>query len=143
MSKVKVDGTDARTVAIHFLEQTQERYTPAMVGKVVAQAKNILSAGYKKEEIMMCIDYIVENTTVQMYSIGYISSAINSVLAKINQEKKDKIIKEVLDKQREERIVEREEVKHDESTERNRSKIDGFSTESRKREESALDMLKE
>ncbi len=140
---VKVNGTDAKDVAIHFLEQTQERYTSTMVGKVVVQAKVILKAGYTKEEIMMCIDYIVENTSVQMYSIGYISTAINSIIEKIKEEEKNKVIKKILDKQREEHVVKREGVKYDESKERNKRKLEGFGNESRFGEESPFDMLKE
>lgn len=140
---VKVNGTIAKDIAIHFLNSTQERYTSAMVSKTIVQAKKLLEAGYNKQEIIDSIDYVVNRTSVQMYSLGYISTAINSILMKLKEEDESKRIKEIIEKQKEEHATNRIEVKYDESSERNKNKLDRFGTESRERKESIVDMLKE
>lgn len=140
---VKANGTIAKDIAIHFLNQTQERYTSAMVGKTIVQAKRMLEAGYTKQEIMDSIDYVVDKTSVQMYSLGYIETAINSILEKIELDKKQKEIDEKIKQMKREYVTKRDEVKHDKSTERNKSKLDGFGLKPRFGEEFTIDMPEE
>ena len=139
---MKVNGTIAKEIAIHFLDRTQERYTPSMVAKTIIQTKSIMKSGYTKEEIIDVIDYIVDEGKVNMYSVGYVSSAINDVLAKINKEKTQKLIAEQK-KEMEEKFseIDNNEVVDIESGQRNKTKLDRFGAESRKRKESYSDLF--
>lgn len=141
----KVNGTHAKEVALHFLDVTEQRYTSAIIGKTTNQAKTLLAAGYTRDEIISVIDYINENTDANMYSLGYVNSAINNVLRKIQEEKLIEKQEELRRKLEEERksYISKEVNELDESTERNRNKLNKFSIQSRKREESYLNMLKE
>lgn len=145
----KVNGTHAKEVAIYFLDMTQDRYTPAIVAKTVVQAKHLLGAGYTVEEIKRVIKYIVDVNGVSMYSLGYVSSAINSVLEKINELEKEEVVQAMIQQSKDEMSAHKEadrgEVEKDESEsrERNRKKLDRVGIQSREREKSYLDMLKE
>lgn len=140
---MKVDGTVAKNIAIHFLDRTTDRYTPSIVAKTVIQAKSLLKSGYTEEEIKSVIDHIVDNTSVNMYSLGYVSSAINNVLKEIKEEESKEIAKE----QREEfskiakKLLKEGEVNF-ESKERNEGKLDRFGTKSRFGEEPYSDLFK-
>lgn len=130
---MKVDGTSAKNIAIHFLDRTTERYTPAMVAKTIVQSKSILKSGYTEEEIIEVIDYLIDVVGVNMYSIGYVSHAINNVLADINREKNKKIIEEQrkeIEKMSSE-MQSNKEVVDDKSKQRNKRKLDRFGNESR------------
>lgn len=145
---IKANGTEAKDIALHFLEVTEGRYTQAIIAKTINQAKNLLKAGYSKDEIIKTIDYIVDNTDVKMYSIGYINSCINDVLRKIKEENKEEELEKLrkkLEQEKEEfEKTQREEVDVDnESQQRNKSKLGNLGIQSRKREKSYLDMLKE
>lgn len=145
---VKPNATDAKDIALYFLKETGvERMTSQIVAKTVIQAKSLLSAGYKKDEIIMVIDKIISKG-VHMYSLGYVSSAINDVLREIKdeqKEEKDKQIKQNLrqqiDKEMQNRRTEVDE--DDERAERNRQKAGKLGVQSRKREKFNFDMFKE
>jgi len=137
----KTNGTDAKDIAIHFLDLTTERYTPSIVAKTINQTKIILNSGYTKEEIIKTIDHIVNNTDVEMYSIGYVSTAINSILKQINKEELSETIKKESIKFEEDKETAKEVDVDVGSRERNRNKV--TSDESRKREKSYLDLFKE
>jgi len=129
---VKANGTHAKDVALHFMKATGvERATPAIFGRTIAQVKNLMEHGYTKEEIISVIDFVV-SSGVKMYSIGYINSCINDVLAKIaTQEHTSKAaqIKEELAKKHAE---ERKAVSADvESANRNAEKARRFGVQSR------------
>jgi hypothetical protein len=142
---VKANGTHAKDIAIHFLNNTQERYTSAMVAKTIVQAKKLLEDGYTKEEIIDVINYIVDKTSVQMYSLGYVSTAINSVLRKIEEEKEAQRISDLVEQQKQEYDAIRKEVNHEqfEGNERNKRKLEGFGVKPRFGEESFIDMFEE
>jgi len=137
----KTNGTDAKDIAIYFLDLIEERYTPSMVARTIVQTKSILKSGYTKEEIMKTIEFIVTKTNVEMYSIGYVSSSINSILKQINKEELSETIKEELIKFEEDKETAKEVDVDVGSRERNRNKV--TSDESRKREKSYLDLFKE
>lgn len=83
---MKMDGTEAKDIAIHFFDMTNQRATPAIYSKTIIIAKSIMEAGYKKDEIFEAIDHLVAEG-VEMYSLGYLSTCINDVLWKINRNK--------------------------------------------------------
>lgn len=144
----KVNGTHAKEVAIHFLDMTQERYTPAIVSKTIVQAKSLLGAGYTVEEIKRVIEYIVKETGVAMYSLGYVNAAINGILEKLAEIDKEEEIQALIKKSKAEvhvntNMKEGAQVNDEGSRERNKQKLDGISLQSRKREKSYLDMLEE
>lgn len=75
---------NVKDISIYFFEKTNQRATPAMFKKTGSQIKNLIESGYKEEEIIKCIDYLVENPPPKgFYSIGYLSYTINDVLQKI------------------------------------------------------------
>lgn len=139
---VKANGTVAKNIALYFLDLTEGRYTGSVVSKTVIQAKSLLSAGYTEDEIKSAIDYVLDKTSVKMYSLGYISTMINRILVNIDEDKKAEEAKRIIaeEKQLYENTV--KEVKNDgESKERNRKKLDGFGVQSRFGEELDFDMF--
>lgn len=138
----KANGTDAKDIALYFLGVTGvERATPAIIGKTIAQTKHILEAGYTKDEILAVIDHVIRKG-VRMYSIGYVSHAINDVLREMEQEKLKEQAKEVVKQLEENHAQSRSEVKHDdESAQRNRDKARRLGVQSRKREKFNFDMF--
>lgn len=140
----KANGTDAKDIGLYFLKATGvERATPAIIGKTIAQVKHILEAGYTKEEIIITIDHILAKG-IKMYSIGYVSHAINDALREIEQEELKRKAKEITKQLEQSHAEKRSEVKHDdESTERNREKARRLqsSVQSRKREKFNFDMF--
>jgi hypothetical protein len=138
----KANGTDAKDVALYFMRATGvERVTPAIIAKTIAQVKNILKSGYTKEEIIAVIDYVVEKG-VRMYSIGYVSHAINDVLEEIEEKKLQEEAKNVAAKLEEEQARKRSEVKNDgETTARNQDKARRLGVQSGKREKFNFDLF--
>lgn len=138
------NGTDAKDIALHFLNATGvTRMTPAIVSQNIGRAKHLLGSGYSKEEVISVIDHIVASG-VEMYSIGYVSSAINDVLREMKKSddaKKGKLIAEQMEvhnaKQR--GVVE----KDDERAERNARKARRTGVQSRLREKFDFDMFEE
>lgn len=140
---MKADGTIAKEIAIYFLDKTADRFTPSVVAKTIIQTKTILESGYSKDEILSVIDYIIDVKKVDMYSIGYVSHAINDILKEMNKEEEIKKLREERKKQSEAFKSQEKEVEVDlESKQRNQSKLDRFGTESRKREEPYSDLFK-
>lgn len=143
---VKANGTFAKDIAIHFLNSTTDRYTSSMVGKTIIQAKQLLESGYTKEEIISAIDYVVNNTKVEMYSLGYINTCINDILKDVQALNNKQLLREKKKKLEEEyqAIInkDRGEV-FDESTNRNRDKFRRLNIQSRQRKKSPFDLLKE
>lgn len=141
---VKANGTDAKEIALHFLKQTGvERATSAIIGRSIIQAKKILEAGYSKTEIIESIDHIV-NKGVQMYSIGYVSVAINETLQEIERKKLAQIGASVREEQEKSQAEIRGAVENDEqSAERNTGKAKQFGVQSRVRKKFNFDMFEE
>lgn len=136
--KSKENGTHAKEVAIYFLDKTQDKYTPAIIAKMINQVKNIMSCGYNKEEIISVIDYLIDVKGVKIYSLGYINSAINDTLEVIKKETYNSKVEEMLNKERE--VTEEVKVNED-SNQRNREKSERFGTNTRFGEKHNFDML--
>lgn len=131
---VKANGTVAKDIGLYFLRETfVERYTPSIVNRTVGQAKSLLEAGYTEEEIYYAIDHLTARG-VDMYSLGYVSTAINDVLRE-RQAWEDKAkAEEIQRKMIELHSKDREEIEvDDESAKRNREKAERFNLQSRKR----------
>lgn len=140
---IKANGTDAKDVAIHFVKVTVGRATPAIIGKTVIQAKTLLESGYTKNEIIDVIDFLIDKKGIKMYSLGYVSTSINSVLKEL-QEEKDKIKLQELKqevKEQAEKLHKSEVVDDGESTQRNRDKLNRFGNESRVGKKFNFDMF--
>lgn len=136
------NGTHAKDIALYFLEKTEQRYTASIIARTVNQAKTLLSADYSKDEIISVIDYIVDKSDVDMYSLGYLNSNINRILRLVKKED----TKEEVEKQKKESVnisLKREVVNVDESNNRNKDRINRYGIQSRKRKEYNFDMLKE
>lgn len=142
---VKPNGTDAKDIALHFVAMTSGRAAPTIMAKTINQAKALLSSGYTREEILKTIDYIIVKKKINMYSLGYVSSAINDVLKEL-----DKIELELVAKKLKQQIItsfaegEQKEVDaNGDSAQRNRDKSTRFGLQSGERTKSYFDLLKE
>ncbi len=85
---INPNGTEAKDIALYFVKLTTNKVTPAIMAKTVNQAKNLLSSGYTKDEIIAAIDH-VNAKGVKMFSLGYINTCINKVLFEIDKNKQD------------------------------------------------------
>ena len=147
---MKANPTVAKDIAIYFLEATDQRYTPSIIAKTIIQAKAILEAGYTKDEIIQCIDWVINKTTVVMYSLGYISTMINKILENIKQEVDAEEKNEKLKKYKEDMLnfqqdllkKEGEELVN-ETSDRNRRKANEFDNKSRERKKYYFDLFEE
>lgn len=141
---MKANGTIAKDIAIYFFEAINTRCTSSMIAKTIIQAKHLLEAGYTEEEIKKVIDYIVNKTNVNMYSLGYVNTMINRILEDIEEEEKEEKreeVKEKLKKEYESMVF--EVVDNDASKTRNREKLSRFGLKSRFGKEFDFDMLEE
>ncbi len=141
----KPNGTDAKDIALHFIKVTTDRTTPSIIARTIIQAKSLLSSGYSKDEIIDVINYIATKKSVDMYSLGYVSASINSMLKEMEQEtskqQADKLKQQIQTSFAEVPI---KEVTHDcESTERNRTKSERLGVKSRIGTQPYLDLFKE
>lgn len=144
MSKLKSVKADALEVAQHFVKVTEERATPAIMAKTVSQAKVILSSGYSKEEVIRVIDYCVNVKKVKMYSIGYVSVSINSVLSQLNKEDIQQRATQIR-KEQETSFAEvetKEVIPNDESKKRNQDRSSRLGVQPRIGTEPYLDLFK-
>jgi hypothetical protein len=136
----------AKEIALYFLDLTQDKFTPSIVSRNVKQSRELLEAGYTKEEIIRVIDAVLKRNP-NVYSLGYISASINDVLRELNEFEK----REAVEKQREEMRTQnaltiqesRSEVSPDESSERNREKARRASVQSKFGKKFDFDMFEE
>lgn len=135
---VPVNGTHAKEVALHFLERTTERFTPAMVKKTIGQVKTLMSSGYSKEEVIKVIDYLLDVKKVNMYSLGYVNSAINNVLEELKEIEYNNISS--ISSQGKE--YSKEVLTDEESAKRNREKAERFGADSGFGKKHNFDLLK-
>lgn len=136
---IPVNGTHAKEVALHFLERTQEKYTPAMVKKTIGQVKTLMSYGYTRDEVIKTIDYLIDVKRVNMYSLGYVNSAINNVLEELKTLEYNKKAEEILQNIE---YDSKEVTINEESAERNREKGERFGTNTGFGKKHNFDMLK-
>lgn len=138
---VKPNGTDAKDIALHFVNSTTGRATPQIMGKTINQAKSILKSGYTKTEVLDVIDYLIHTKNADLYSLGYVGASINDVLKTIRKQRAiEEAKKQLALKQVQERSVVEVES---ESSQRNRSKVERFGVQSGFREKYHLDLFEE
>lgn len=126
---VKPNGTDAKEIAVHFINLTETRATPQIMAKTINQAKSLLESNYTKEEVLSVLDYVILEKKIDVYSLGYVNSCINDVLREIKALQQEKEKQEAKEQFRKEsasiQTSQQSEVKEDdESTERNRQKAE-------------------
>lgn len=81
-----------------FFSKTNQKTTPAQARKTVGQAKQLLKAGYSSEEIIKCIEYLVQHPPKKgLTSLGFLSYVINDVLAKVKLEEAKSFQEEQID----------------------------------------------
>lgn len=119
-----------------------------MMARTINQVKNLLSHGYTKEEITSVIDYAIMEKKIDVYSFGFFSVSINSLLHEIKVKQEEDRIKEEKEKVRQMNTTvqssQKGEVENSgESSERNREKARRLSIQSRKRTESYFDLFEE
>lgn len=135
-------SSNAKDIAIHFINSTNLKASKVLMSKTIIQAKSLLSDGFTKEEIIKTIDYIVNVKKINLYSFGYINAAISSILhevlkheASLSTKDTEKQITVFIEASR------NEVQKHDQSTNRNKSKINGFGIQPRLGEKLDFDMF--
>lgn len=130
---VQPNGTEAKDIALYFVQQTTGRATPSAIAKTITQAKSLLASGYTKDEVLACIDYVLQVRKIEMYSLGYINAGINSILEDVNKQKTQDLIKSKASEVKEQMsaLAEKDEVKvNGESTQRNRDKLNRIGVQS-------------
>lgn len=137
--------TDAKTLALHFLDLTTKRMTPQIIARTIIQVKAVLAQGYTVEEVTKVIDYVLARKA-GVYSFGYISSAINDSLreleaeeARIRYQAEAKVAHAELASTMQESRGRVTEV--DDSTERNKRKAKRSNIQSRFGKKSYFDMF--
>jgi len=125
----QVDGTLAKDIALYFVVKCDIRATSSTYARTTNQAKSLLESGYTFDEIKAVIDYVVEVEKVDLYSLGYINSSITTLIKKAIKHRDAPLHRQVYEEQL--KIVNREELKSDESSERNREKTRSIGTKSR------------
>lgn len=140
------NGTDARDIALHYIDLRKERTTPQIVKRTIGQAMTLLKSGYTKDEIIEVLDYVIIDKKVDMYSLGYLNASINDMIREVAVKKNNDSLIE--DKQKLKALIEEEQAKMrdevtacDESTERNREKARRNSPESRFGKKYSFDMF--
>lgn len=134
---IPVNGTDAKDIALHFIELTTGKATPSIIAKTIQQAKNLLKYGYTKTEIISVIDYLITVKHVDLFSLGYVNTSINNVLREIKNNKPKTTSHPTFQTYQDRNEV----MANDESTNRNKSKLNRFGVKSRFGEEFAIDMF--
>lgn len=132
-----VSVTDAKEVALHFYK-CQGRRPDARMGRTVNTAKAMLKNGFTKEEIIAATDYLFEKAKVDIYSIGYIATCINDALEQI---KRIELEKEA--KQQKLNIPKPSVEVSNDSSERNRAKLERANSKSNVGKKYNFDMFEE
>lgn len=137
---IQANGTEAKDIAIYFMQQTNKDITQREVGKVITQVKSLMLKGYTKTQIIATIDHVIKLTSIKMYSFGYIATVIDDVLKRMAEKEQMQELRLQMEKEQQKAIGNEVKVSG-ESTERNRNKASGFGTESRFREKFNFDLL--
>jgi len=138
---------DSYRVAIHFIEATAGRATPAIMKKTISQAKALLQSGYTREEIISVIDHIIQEKKVNIYSLGYVNTCINDTLRHMEETKQKQEAEQLKasiaeeERQRWQSISEVVGSDNADSAERNRNKSSRFGVQPRLGEESFSDLF--
>ena len=138
MENNNINPTHAKDIALHFYDRkgwrVGSKHATSPFGKTVNQAKKLLSYNYSKQEIIEVIDYIFDNMDKEIYSLGFVNYVINDVLDKIKvmkmKQEQNKQVTEVVNNT-------------DETTERNKRKLDRLNSQSNIGKEYNFDMFEE
>lgn len=135
---VQPNGTHAKEIALHFLQKAKQELNPNNVARSTAIAKGMLSRGFTYDDIIQVIDHLLVTRNNQIFSLLYISKAIDEVLGELRAADLAVVINE-----QSARAIssQRHEVKADDSTERNRAKAARASVQSRLRKKFDFDMF--
>lgn len=135
-------SSDAKEIAVYFVNTTNVKASKSLMSKTIVQAKSLLSDGFTKEEIIKTIDYVINVMKIVPYSFGYINVVISDVLPKINKLEAQQSAKIAQEEMMEFIEASRNEVRgNDESTNRNKSKLNGFGVQPRFGEELNFDLF--
>ena len=139
------DPTQAKDVALYFIDVTAGNYDPPKIAKTIKLVKVLMERGYTKEEIKAVIDYIIDRKP-GIYSFGYIISAFDDVMSKLREIEAEKRAQQEIERVRKELTStiegQRVEVRVDgESAERNRDKAERIKLQSRFGEKFDFDMF--
>lgn len=143
---VQANGTDAKDVALHFMEVTGIPLIPTKVARTVRSVKNLLEDGYTRDQLMSVINHVIFVKKIDVYSFGYIFTCIDDVLFELEESvENEKARAEIAEAMKKQVATIEEDRKRvitvDESTERNQEKARRFNTESRLREKYNFDMF--
>lgn len=143
---IKANGTDAKDIALHFVSMVDIKPTPSIMSRTIKQVKTLLEHEYSKQSIIDVINFIVDVKKVKMYSFGYVSISIDDVLKEIKEQQSVEFnktkSKEMQEKLTSIQIQQRHEVMNDEeSTQRNKNKLNRFGAQSRFGEKFDFDMF--
>lgn len=137
-------ASDAKDIAVHFVNSTDMKASKALMSRTIVQAKSLLSDGFTKDEIIKTIDYVKNIKKVNLRSFGYINVVISDFLPSVlkyeaqqsSQETQQKIMDFIEASRNEVRGV-------DESTNRNKNKLNGFGIQPKFGEELDFDIFTE
>lgn len=71
--------TDAKEIAIYFLDITNSHASKAFMATTIIQAKQLLNRGYTMKQIKNTIKYVYDVKNPNMYSLAYITASIDSM----------------------------------------------------------------
>ena len=133
----QANSTIAKEVAIYFYNKVGIKATPAMYARTIKQAKSLLEAGYTEEEIIYCLDFVVDIQKVDIYSLGYLSYSIAKIIKDLRALESQKAASEI--KQKMDNMT-REVTTDNEGIKRNKQKAQNIGTKSRFGEKFIVDM---
>jgi hypothetical protein len=135
-------SSDAKDIATYFVNSTNMKASKALMSRTIVQAKSLLSDGFTKDEIIKTIDYVINVKKVDLHSFGYINVVISDMLPQVLKYETRLSVQDANEKVSAFIEASRNEVRgNDESTNRNKSKINGFGLQPRFREELDFDMF--
>lgn len=135
-------SSDAKDIAIYFVNSTNMKASKALMSRTIVQAKSMLSDGFTKDEIMKTIDYVINVRKVDLRSLGYINVVISDLLPQVLKQEAQLSTQNVGKELAAFIEASRSEVRgNDESTNRNKSKLNGFGLQPRFGEKLDFDMF--
>jgi len=135
-------SSDAKDIAIYFVNSTNMKASKALMSRTIVQAKSMLSDGFTKDEIIKTIDYVINVRKVDLRSLGYINVVISDLLPQVLKHEAQLSTQNVGKELAAFIEASRSEVRgNDESTNRNKSKLNGFGLQPRFGEKLDFDMF--
>jgi hypothetical protein len=135
-------SSDAKDIATYFVNSTNMKASKALMSRTIVQAKSLLSDGFTKDEIIKTIDYVINVKKVNLHSFGYINVVISDILPQVLKQEAQLSTQNVGKELAAFIEASRSEVRgNDESTNRNKSKLNGFGLQPRFGEKLDFDMF--